>query len=1425
MVIRERYEGSRFPFEGDRVLVLGSLPEGAKVSKVTVLLEPVAPPGGTLFEETLAFTGDQGEWGARKRETGTFAEVDFHARRTLSSVAGTGLSGATLQVDLGGLYVPINSLGAMSSPDDGVDDFVLVVPGGGLLPALATQQFQLSKSTAATVSPGISAVGIRSTPANLSLRLGSQPPFWARPGELARSETVPDFSEVLNAFLTEAKARDGYYEILLTLHSDSLCRLTATIEIDYVRKTSALPGGLAEARLKFDYGTVAAATDPRVVVRIPAGAKVLAGETRARVRGSFADSRIVFGPTGALEPKGTVTLSPDRAQALPLIATETLAFSSLDLLLAAKSRTAELAVDLVEDNDGKPYTRSLLPNQAKLSIDSQTGGRPAWVNVPLAREVQIPAGTRLWLVLQSLSGEAGWSVAGRSDIASAVTRGAWTAGAGIAADQANGVPLGLLYTDTGGLAWRQETAPGIDGPLVSFVHLRQPPASFRVPLSLEVGQGEAARRVSLERFQPLGRVDFALDFAEFADAINQVAAAKPTVPAGEHLANGELEDWRRVGDTPAESLVRFPFLQNKMTAVMAANPDGRLLHLVVDLSSGFKKAPSMAAYASNGLFALATMDATCLKEMARVELPEGIPEAVSVSPDGRRAGISLQGIGSFDAKGENQAFPQQLLVWVDLEQSQVLGSADLGKKGYFWIREPGRMLFSPDGSRLYFRSYSQLDLQYGEPAGAIVALNVAALEQALEETSDAFNIWSKPGLVETVVDWEDTTEPVDFAISPDGGSIYVLTAEKGENEKWPTAVVRAYDSGTWAEVIPGGVGLGDYRISEYYSSLSSGALTLNHDGSRLVAVKPGSGEVAVVVVPNGILVGQTVLSATAANPLTSPSNDLPAVPIAVAVHPDDNYAVIADYLGKRLIAFDIARLRETRSLEVADYFDYGPHPMALDVLAGGERVFAACRGGTSPSDLLVALPFGTLVPEEWSLTQGRIQRLCAPDPFHFAAVLGDFTVVSPRLGRGVPPVNRPSAISQVVPVAGGASYVLSFWGLASTPEAVAEIFWYAGDCGVQRADRLPFSVLADGPSSMLQGLQEVLDNGGTLKDTDVSRAFSHRLSVQSPNGAEQAEIRISVPANEAAVFDRVSLKATADALANGDLRHIEAGRLAGWLLTPKDAAGVVVTAEAEGLRIRNNGNKEVALEQAAGFRAGVPFELGFAGVGEASPGRAEPRLELAFLDGQGGALGDPLRAAIAAEGSDRLVRSGDSPAGTAASLVRLVVPAGAGLLARQIALEEVAMVEVPLNFIAEAPGEIHLADLQVVYERAPAAVPAKPPAATVCPPTPPAGAEGKTGSCCCYCPCCGETDELVDVEETATPAGQAAIEGDCRHCGTRQQQISGGTAAPAAPSPPPQAPPPAGPGLPAMVKASVGKRGREPVVVSSLPGRRRTLKP
>jgi DNA-binding beta-propeller fold protein YncE len=1335
MFIRERFEGQKTPFEGDRLLTLRSLPEGALVVKAIISLTPVKPPGGALFEERISFSGEQGEWGARKRQTGNFAEVDFHARRTLLRVAGESLNGASLQVDIGGLYVQINALGAMTTPDDGVNDFAIGAAAGGLLPSLATQKFKLELANA---NPRINSVDVRTTPANVSLRLGGQPSFWARPGELASAENTPDFSLILNAFLPEVEAKDGFYEIPLSLHSDALCRLDVAVEIEFTQQQAALPAGVNDVALAFDHSTLPLGEAGVISVQLPPGACVLPGQTTARLRGSFANSRVIYGPTGQFEPAGAVTISPDRAQATPLIFAENVDLSALDLLLTSISRTVELAVDLVEDLDGRPGSQSVLSAQVKLGLDSQIANKPTWINANLPVEVQIKAGIRLWLVAQSLSGEAAWSVISQAQLSAASAGGIWTDGATVAADQANGAPLGICYTDTGGLSWRAENINAVNSPLVGLIHLRQPSARYQVPIALQVGAGENATRVDLSRFEPLGRVDFHLDFAEFADAINQAAAGAivSAVPQGEHLLNNEFEAWRRVGDAPFPRVSRVPAGSGSARG-LAASPDSTLLYLVNDSGSEI------------GTFCLAALETACHQLKGEIALGSASFYGLAASPDGSRACV-LQ---------------DDQLTWVDLEKFSLVGqTAEFSGVS-------GKPLFSPDGGLLYLLSTSQIGI-----------LDVGILEAEFQ--GDQQFERAIVGGIAIEPEGEASMEAVVHALSPDGSRLYVVVVNR---ETAQEAEVRVYD--TAAGTLALTIGLGDAESRQYQ-------LALNPAGTRLVMVDTSSQLVSVYETRRGQALGTI-----------SVENDRP---LAVTVDPAGRLAWVACEIGGEsqqgyVTYFDLAR---TSQGFLNPGIRTGDSPADLLILPSGERLYVADEQFDERQHAqMSSLPLGALTPEEWTLTAGRIHPVCAAEPYRRSAILGDFSCRTGLATRKVAATPTISAISQVVPVVGNIRYELTFWGLSTSSEVIAEVIWYGADCGVQQTDRLPFAAFA-GDTELLKCALERL-----IASTEVAEVGSfilgHRLTATSPAGSQLAEVRFTAPANEAAFLDRVSLQATANALANGDLQHIENGQLVGWNLTPTGATGVTFIQEAGGLRFRNNGSRPAALEQTAAFSAQASFELAFTGLAEVSS--SAPRLELQWLDASHRSLGAAISVELGGQGSNRFIRRGKSPLGTAAATLRLVVPVSGNLFIQGVTFQEVNLTSVPITVIGQAPGELNVSDMQIVYDVLPIEPPKALPAGGLCPPTPPAGSSSQHRGCC-YCPNCGETDDLCDAHETETPAGQPALEGECCHCGAQVRQI-GGSAPTAASITSTQhaftaAPLTSRPGAAVVVRTSAGLAGR-----------------
>ncbi len=555
----DHYDGSERPFEGELSLTLCSIPVGARIESARIRLEPVDKgESGIPFGETLSFNGGRGEWGATLSRAPGWVEVNFHTRRTLVQVTGEELSGATLQIDLGGgTYAEVNSRGGFAAPGD--EPFTL--PAGGRLPPLTVTRFRLLTSDEKT--PDIYTVTIRSAPSNLRLHPGNQPPIWNRPGELTAPQTSPEIGAALQALLAETAAENGYYAIPLSLHSDTLGRIRMTVEIDYVMEAELLPAGLEETTLPFGHETLPD-SDPDVLqVTLPPDAEVLPGETRLRLSGAFEETRIVYGPLGRVKTPVEVVVSPDRSQARPLTLEEPLAATAVDLRLAAVSRNARLQLDLRGDLDGRPDARSLLPEAVTFSLERRSNGGPGWISIPLPREFQFEgAGRRYWLILQSLEGEAVWYAAPAEEAAE-----------------------GMRFTDNGGLSWRRTTVEEIEAPLAGALRLRRRPERFQVPLALEVGRGPTARRVGLDRFGPLGRVDFPVDIPDLAAAFNGYLRDHHAAACIEQelVADGGFDRWLCKGEplsTPLETALA------EQPAQIAVSPRGDDIYLALHIPGG-----------------------------------------------------------------------------------------------------------------------------------------------------------------------------------------------------------------------------------------------------------------------------------------------------------------------------------------------------------------------------------------------------------------------------------------------------------------------------------------------------------------------------------------------------------------------------------------------------------------------------------------------------------------------------------------------------------------------------------------------------------------------------------------------------------------------------------------------------------------------
>lgn len=574
MKISERFAGNNLLFKGDRSLLLRRIPLNSKITKAQASIKPIdrfgriGPSEDNVVFDAFSPTGTNGETIVRVIGstvipiTPSWIEIDFHRKITLSRIIGTDMSGSTLQVDIGGgTFIEVNSNGAFKTPGD--DNFTLSVDSQAFLPSLSVQKIRLTKTNGTTI--GVTQILVRNTATNVTLRIAESAPFFVQPGNLVDAQSSIDFSQMLQASLATAKQENGFYLVPINLNTNTLARIELNLEIETVNQQSALPDKLASVKLPYTYNAVSESVNKSLDLAIPVGARLVSAETRAKIEGSFTNSIVVQGNLDQVNENaiGTViNTTQTQAQAFSLMDTTDspdIAIDAFDLLLTSVSPVAKLHVDLRADLDGKPDSVSLLSQAIEFSIDTDTSPSPTWANVVLSQPIKLTKISsdssnlaRYWLMLQSIEGEAQWSLADSAED-----------------------PLALLQQSTdGGLSWRENVQTEITNHPYAEFRLRQKTETFKIPLEVKVGLGEQATRLKLNKFEPLGRVDFELDSQDLTDTVNNFISAveQHRCPEGEQLLNSDFQlelqmptftllGWEQIGpglapsSTPLDAIV------------------------------------------------------------------------------------------------------------------------------------------------------------------------------------------------------------------------------------------------------------------------------------------------------------------------------------------------------------------------------------------------------------------------------------------------------------------------------------------------------------------------------------------------------------------------------------------------------------------------------------------------------------------------------------------------------------------------------------------------------------------------------------------------------------------------------------------------------------------------------------------------------
>lgn len=1327
MKLRNSVNGN-VPFEGNRVFRWRTIPANAKILSAIATVTPLESQFTGSFIESLDFTPSSVNFGATQTTasnapaapaiTTAWVEVDFHARRTLAGVVGV-FNATNLQVDVGGgTYVEINKTGAFKTPSDAAEDLFVIDGRSASLPGLTVSKLKLTNKTA--VAPKLSSVTVRSVPTNVSLRVGELAPFWTHLGELVKPETSPDFAAVLQEALTTAKIENGFYNLAIEVHSDTIARLKIDLEIEFLEQQEVLPAAVPEVAIPFDVSSVSKATSSELNVLVPANSRVVTSQTSARVRGSFVETRVAFGPTGPDFPAGAVEVSPSNSQAqilgfedpgspVPKLVTITDEISAvaIDLLLEALTPSAKLQLDIRGDFDGKPDEIPLLPAPVAFGIEQQPKTGPAWTSVPLPAEFLFAKGsrkpTRYWLVVQCLEGRAAWSLREPPD------------------EPANKNEVTMQLTRDGGLSWiaspvlanSTSTPTKLEPPFVGFFRLRNQPKTFKMPISLLIGSEEHRDkqvRKNLDRFEPLGRVDFTLD-SELAEGINEYvkAVSGDVVPEAQHVFNGDFEQWEIVGN---QMNSRGPIQMDVPISTVAFSPGGKLAYVLDQ------------AAAKPGFLLLVDVDCNQELEDDRIALTMTLlisdPAHMVVSPDGKRAYVTNG----------------RAVQVVNLEGGHAIGDPVEVVPRSISELEAFRLALSNDGRRLYVVNVNASTSH----TNRIRIIETAILEQVAEKKTASLS----PLRRDVNANILQSTSPLDVALSPDEKLLYLLVDRNGQSPTGPASprAVEIFDLTGPVTTIP------PFQAPVAVVAVGSGAncLALTPDGKTAVVPNEGNNNVSII--------DTSARRATLVNVRPNPR--------VAALSPDGALAYVFSQGPRSIATIDLDR---KVVLENFDLNEPGALPQSLGrsmaVSPRGDQLYLANSTNTLSSTpgnhTLSSVQFGLRRPSEWQLTSGEVKPTCLSTPFHLVAELGSATLAT--------------GLSQVVPVAESAPYEFSFWGVATESltedqPAMAEILWRGGDCAQLLTDRIPIETV---PAPAVQ------PPPGTPPPAPVF----HRLKTRTVNGVEapltappkakQAEIRFSLAKDAKATIDLVSLSGTSEALANGDFKSKKDGQLTGWALEPETTPGFVVTETDDGLQLENVGSTTAELVQTVAAKEQQPFIVEFEGKTSVTSSSQTPRIELRWLNANKAPAADPTLVQLLPTALDLTTATGTVPDHSVEVQVRIVVPPGSTLDVKRFSLRYERFTPVPIKFIAESPGDLILSDVRVGFEKdEPKAPPL--PADVLCRPTAPSGQQKDHG---CYCSNCQEETEMVKTEQTTTPAGRPAMKGRCANCSNEVVSVGG----------------------------------------------------
>ena len=255
-----------------------------------------------------------------------------------------------------------------------------------------------------------------------------------------------------------------------------------------------------------------------------------------------------------------------------------------------------------------------------------------------------------------------------------------------------------------------------------------------------------------------------------------------------------------------------------------------------------------------------------------------------------------------------------------------------------------------------------------------------------------------------------------------------------------------------------------------------------------------------------------------------------------------------------------------------------------------------------------------------------------------------------------------------------------------------------------------------------------------------------------------------------AIIDKASLRVTAEATTNSELRLDAKGQPFHWTQEPETKTGLTITTQGNGVQLSNTGSEILLLIQITRITPDQAFELQFHGRAvEIFSADSPPTIELHWLDSESASLGTNTRLVISPVDFERHAAAGTVPSQADQAEVRITLPPQTTLMTKHISLRQQKPTAVPVGFLSHAPGELSVSQGRVVYDLG-ESTPPQVPSMGLCEPKQPKPTQTRYA---CFCGVCEAVHEMTGATPAMTPAGRPATTGTCSACGSSMVNLGG----------------------------------------------------